>query len=179
MKQIRSLLLSLSLFTAIICNAQSKDFVAFMNNFQSLNFPLKLNQWGVENNKGLFSKGFTRDVYLTYLNEIKEHTTSETTFQYGGRTKYKGYDILLYALNDIGDAPALDTIKCELVVFNSAGKMLSKMIIAGQEPLDRMTDCVLNEDMTFEVSKYDEENQLISKENYFIDDDGKINNKSK
>lgn len=179
MKQVKYLiLLSVFSFSITMSIAQSKGLVAFIEKFDMLEFPLEINEQPFKNNKTIFTKGFNRNDFLKYLNGIKEPITEDTYFYYGGRIKYKGFDILIYRISDFGDAPALDIIKIELVVFNSEGKMLSKMVIGGQEIEEKQINCILNQNMTFEVSILNSSNNLIRSQKYFIDIDGKIKKRS-
>lgn len=161
-------------FAITTCTAQSKDFKSFVNNFSQLEFPFVINNEPLKENKILFNKGFKRIYFLKYLNDIKEYTNQDTYFYYGGKTHCKGLDILIYRITNFGDAPALDTIKIELVVFNPNGKMVSKMMIGGQETENKLFNCQLNDDLTFSISIFNELNKLQSKKKYFIDTDGKI-----
>jgi len=156
------------------CIGQPNEFNTFINNFNQLKFPVTFDDGPIKNNTELFKKGFTRSEFLKYLNDIKEYTNKDTYFYYGGKTKYMEFNILIYKIINFGDAPALDTIKIELVVFNSQWKMLSKMVIGGQETEDKLINCVLNEDMTFTLSILDSSYKVITKQSYFIDSDGKI-----
>lgn len=162
----------------ITCKGQSKEFNVFSSNFKQLEFPFIIDDSPIKNNTELFKKGFKRTEFLKYFNEIKEYTNKDSYFYFGGQARFKEFNIFIYRITDFGDAPALDTIKVELVVFNSQRKMLSKMVIGGQETEDKTINCVLNQDMTFVVSILNSSNKLIRKLKYFIDVDGKIKKQS-
>lgn len=179
MKKTMRLYMTLACLVSItMCTGQNNNFEAFIENFEQLTFPFEVSSNPVKGNKIPFSKGFKRNEFLIYLNGIKEYTTKDMYFYYGGKAKYKEFNILIYRITNFGDAPALDTIKIELVVFNSRWKMLSKMVIGGQETEDKLINCVLTQDMTFVVSILNSSNKLIRKQKYFIDIDGKIKKQS-
>ena len=165
--------LCFSVFT-ISSIAQSKDFKTFLNNFKKLEFPFTVNDSPVKNNKTLFTKEFNRVEFLKYLNSIKEYTNKNTYFYYGSQAQFHGKNILIYRITNFGEAPALDTIKIVLVVFNTKGKMLSKMMIGGQVTEDKQINCILNADFTLTVSTLDASNKLKNKKEYFIDSNGEI-----
>lgn len=165
--------------STLFCFSQTRDFNSFLSNFNEMKFPYIVdNQSSVKEKDFVPNKGMKREVFLTYLNGIKEYTSKESYFYFGKKFNYKGLYILTYQITYFGDAPALDTIKVELVVFNSQWKMLSKMVIGGQETEDKQINCVLNQDMTFIVSILNSSNKLIRKQKYFIDIDGKIKKQS-
>lgn|GEM_PF-5030360 len=169
-------LLIIGLFcSTFFCFSQISDFNSFLKNFHEMKFPYIVdNQSSVNEKDYIPNKGMKREVFLKYLNEIKEYTSKESYFYYGRKFQYRNFNILTYQITYFGDAPALDTIKVELVVFDSQWKMLSKMVIGGQETEDKLINCVLNQDMTFVVSILNSSNKLIRKQKYFIDVDGKI-----
>ena len=178
MNKIRIFLISVCCLTITTCKGQQADLKAFLDNFKQIEFPVTFDNGPIKNNTELFKKGFKRAEFLKFRNGIKEYTTKDTYFYYGGKAKCKELNILIYRITNFGDAPALDTIKIELVVFNSQWKMLSKMVIGGQETEDKLINCVLNQDMTFVVSILNSSNKLIRKQKYFIDVDGKIKKQS-
>lgn len=158
-----------------MCMGQSNDFNDFLSKFRQLEFPFTVDNGPIKSNTQLFKNGFQRTEFLKYLNGINEYTNKDTYFYFGGKAKYKEFDILIYMIANFGDAPALDTIKVELVVLNSERKMLSKIVIGGQETEDKLINCVLNQDMTFTVSILDSSYKLMRKQSYFIGVNGIIN----
>ena len=48
------------------------------------------------------------------------------------------------------------------------------MVIGGQETEEKVINCILNQNMTFEISILNSSNNLISSQKYFINDAGKI-----
>jgi hypothetical protein len=145
-----------------------------LGDFKQLEFPFTVSDDPLANNKDIFTKGFSRIEFLRYLNTIKEPTTKDSYFYYGAKTHYKDFNILIYRISNFGEAPALDTIRIVLVVFNSADKMISKMTIGGMETENKLINCKLNSDLDFTIMIFNGSDKLLSKQQYFIDMDGKI-----
>jgi len=157
-----------------MCIGQTNDFVAFINRFEFIEFPFVVSDEPLKNNENIFQKVFKRDEFLKYLNGIPEQTRKNTYYYYGGQTTYKGFSILIYKLVDFGEEITYDTVRIDLVVFDSEGKMISKMMIGGQETEEKLINCIINRDMTFEVTIEYPWKKLKQKRKYFIDDNGKI-----
>lgn len=172
---IKIILTILCCYTITTCSGQSKEYLSFISNFKSHEFPLEINYVNVlYRNRELYIKEFTRKEYLKFLNEMPQQISKNSTFHFGGKTLFKGNLILTYLIADVGDAPALDTLRYVMVVFNSTGKMLSKMTIGGQETEDKTINCVLNQDFTFMISIFIASNKLQSKKKYCVVESGLI-----
>jgi hypothetical protein len=157
------------------CFGQKANFESFLANFNSLKFPLIIQDNTDDKiNEDIFTKEFGKELFSKFLKEKKESHKNNFRFYYGGKAEYKNFTLLIYQIIDTDISPAHDVIRDYLTTFNKKGIMIDKIRIGGQETEELIVNCQLDSNLTFTVTTLNGKYNLLKSKKYFIDSTGKI-----